>query len=94
MSLNLSVAEISSSQQVSNGYDLYLVDCSAGDIVLDLQEDYLGKTYFLKRTDSNVSHTLTVNGNNYQIQGQASRTIGGLQTLNIVRTSGEWVIFC
>lgn len=94
MSLNLSVAEVSSSQQVSNGYDLYLVDCDAGDVVLDLADDFLGKTYFLKRVDSNVSHSLTVNGNNYQIQGQASRIVGGLQTLNIVRTSTQWVIFC
>jgi len=94
MSLNLSVAEISSSQQASNGYDLYLIDCDGGNIEIDLADDYLGKCYFIKRVDSNVAHTLTVNGGNYQIQGQASRTVGPLQTLNIVRTSTQWVIFC
>lgn len=94
MSLNFSVNEVNSSQQISNGYDVYLVDASANDVVLDLADDYLGKAYYIKRVDSNVNHSLTVNGGNSTIQGQASRLIGGLQCLNIMKSSNEWMLFC
>lgn len=94
MSMNLSVVETSSSSNVDNGYDVYLVDCSAGNLTLDLQDDWVGKAYFIKRVDSNVGYALTVNGNTYQIEGQASKTVGPLQTLNLIRTSNQWVRFC
>lgn len=92
--MSFSVYEVQLSQELDNGYNMYLVNCANGDVVLDLRDEPLSTFFYIKRVDTVNANTLTVNGNANLIQGQASRTVGCLQTLNIVRDSTQWVMFC
>lgn len=85
--------EISSTTNVSFGYDTYLVSALTGDINLilpDMTNIGEGQKFFFQRKDSNIQYNVTIIATNTTVADQPTAPILIRQNVSILYFDGKW----
>jgi hypothetical protein len=84
---------ITSDVTTDYGFDVYVINCTNGNITVTLSNDPEGQVYFLKRADITSSNVLTVDGGGQNVDGQPTKLITIGQVLKIIKYNGNWISF-
>ena len=90
---NASVTYTAGTHTITNGYELIIGDSTDGNVVVNLPNatESKGKKYYFKKIAS--SHTMTISGNGYNIDG-ASVTVmnSNFQTCTVISNGVQWYL--
>jgi hypothetical protein len=90
---NASVTYTAGTHTITNGYELIIGDSTDGNVVVNLPNatESKGKKYYFKKIAS--SHTMTISGNGYNIDG-ASVTVmnSNYQTCTVISNGVQWYL--
>lgn len=96
MTFNVEITTVGGDVLTDNGFDVYVVDCSAGSVTVTLATDYDGKIYIIKRRPTGVgtSNILTVvTQDSSSIDNLSSVNLLEGELLKIIKFSGNWLTF-
>jgi hypothetical protein len=90
---NASVTYTAGTHTITNGYELIIGDSTDGNVIVNLPPatESKGKKYYFKKIAS--SHTMTISGNGYNIDG-ASVTVmnSNYQTCTVISNGVQWYL--
>jgi hypothetical protein len=90
---NASVTYTAGTHTITNGYELIIGDSTDGNVIVNLPNatQSKGKKYYFKKIAS--SHTLTISGNGYNIDGSGTKVLNSnYETCTVISNGVQWYL--
>ena len=90
---NASVTYTAGTHTITNGYELIIGDSTDGNVIVNLPpaNESKGKKYYFKKIAS--SHTMTISGNGYNIDGASVTVMNSrYQTCTVISNGVQWYL--